>query len=121
MLLNDFFTIENIHQTDEKNAVVDIRLNAAHPIFGGHFPEQAVVPGVCQIQMLTEAAGQILNRKLQLQTSSVTKFLAMIDPAVSPNLSLKLEFRTISEEQVSINGQLLCEETIFLKFKGDFK
>ena len=64
MLLGNFFTIINKEITDN-SATLLISINAAHPIFEGHFPGQPVVPGVCMIQMIKEMMESIEGKPLQ--------------------------------------------------------
>jgi 3-hydroxyacyl-[acyl-carrier-protein] dehydratase len=47
MLRHDFFTFTDL-QTEGNIVKTDIKLNVTHPIFKGHFPSQAILPGVCR-------------------------------------------------------------------------
>lgn len=121
MLLNDFFSIQNQRKLNETTSEFDIRINPKHSIFDGHFPNQPVVPGVCMIQMVTEIVNQELTRKLHLFESTVVKFLNILDPNVNPEVTLKILWKAITENEVTIDAHLFFEQKTFFKFKGKFQ
>ena len=121
MLLNDFFTIQKQRKLSEQSTEFDLRLNTTHSIFDGHFPEQPVVPGVCMLQMVTETINQTLHRKVYLFESNVVKFLNVVDPKIHPEITLKILWKSIEENEINIDAQLFFEQTIFFKFKGKFQ
>ena len=94
-----------------------IRLNAAHEIFGGHFPEQPVTPGVCMMQMMTEIASMGFKKKLSIRSASQIKFLIPILPAEHPLLTVRISGK-VSDEIISISGRIENESLTFFKFKG---
>jgi len=121
MLLNDLYTIISTKKLTETTTEVVLQINAAHDIFKGHFPEQPVMPGVCQMQVLTEVASDILNRELKLKDASNIKFLAMLNPRTCGEVTLQVEVKSQTEEAVKIIGKLYTEEHIYLKFRGVFQ
>lgn len=121
MLLNDLYTVISKEKLSEMTTEFVLRINAAHDIFKGHFPEQPVMPGVCQMQILTEVASDILERELKLKEASNIKFLAMLDPRTCGELTLQVEVKSQTEEAVKIIGKLYTEEHIYLKFRGVFQ
>lgn len=121
MLLNDFYTIQTERKTNSDSVELDLRLNPNHNIFDGHFPEQPVVPGVCMIQMVTETVNHLLNRNMYLFESAVTKFLNVLDPNIHPEITLKILWKNIENQEVTIDAQLFFEQTVFFKFKGKFQ
>jgi len=97
------------------------RLNASHPIFGGHFPGNPVVPGVCQVQMVKELVEKTVNHPLRLTESDNIKFLAMINPNLVPELEFRILIKPISGQQVSATVSVVSGTSVFLKFKGKFE
>lgn len=120
MLLGNFFKIEDLFLR-ENSVKVKINLEKEHSIYNGHFPEQAVVPGVCMVQMLVESLGHSLNKKLSLVKGQNIKFLNILDPNLNQNLFFDISFQETTAQQLKINGMLKSEETIFFKFKGILK
>lgn len=111
ILLGDFFTIDTL-----ENGHATLRLNPAHRIFEGHFPGQPVVPGVCMMQMMKEVLETMLGQKTRLVSAASAKFLAMIDPRVTPVIQAELAIHG----DISLDGRLFWEGTTFLKLKATY-
>lgn len=107
-------------ERDESNVVVRLRLDAAHPIYEGHFPGQPVAPGAALTQMVVDEAMRIIGGKLTFAGARQIKFLSVTDP----NLASELELRYVFSERdgakhftcTGLNG-----ETVFLKMNGEFR
>ena len=119
MLLNNFFTITAIQKT-EQQITTSIAINCDHEILKGHFPQQAVVPGVCMVEMLKEVLQENLNQKLRMKSSSMIKFLTMFTPPEISTANFIITIKTVEENQFQIDANLSLEEKIFMKFKGIF-
>lgn len=120
MLLNDFYTIEELQGT---HAV--LALNAAHPIFAGHFPGQPVVPGACELQMVSEMLSYIEGVEYRLQKADQVKFLTPVDPRRYPRLELTLRYEREDMGKpagpLRVTATLAGGDTTFLKFTGTFR
>ncbi|MFT4024998.1 MAG: 3-hydroxyacyl-ACP dehydratase, partial [Flavihumibacter sp.] len=77
ILTGDFCKVTGL-QAEEGRWKAQLHWNADHAIFGGHFPGQPVVPGVCMIQMVQEVMETALGRRMQLVSSGSIKFLQFI-------------------------------------------
>lgn len=118
MLAGNFYTVTS--QSREAGQVaVTIELNAAHPIFQGHFPEQPVVPGVCMMQTITEVLESALDKKVKLKKASQMKFLNMIDPTKQPLVDVTLTYKE-EEGSWKVNATLKRDDKTFMKFQGIF-
>jgi 3-hydroxyacyl-[acyl-carrier-protein] dehydratase len=128
MLLNDFYRIIEEKKSEEaipdgilKHLFYRIELNGAHSIFGGHFPGNPVVPGVCQVEMIRELLVRESGVDLILSGADNIKFLAMISPSVNPQVGVYLEVKEKAEQMTIVSGSIENDEIIFLKFRGTFK
>lgn len=119
MLLNNFFTITSNQQIDQQIST-SIAINCEHEILKGHFPQQAVVPGVCMVEMLKEVLQENLNKKLMMKSSSMIKFLTMFTPPEIATANFIINIKTTEENQYQIDANLALEEKVFMKFKGIF-
>nr|AUN35651.1 (3R)-hydroxymyristoyl-[ACP] dehydratase [uncultured bacterium] len=119
MLLGNFFNISE-KQVSGNTILATIEINAQHPIFEGHFPDQPIVPGVCMIQMIQEITEIVTGKKLQLSKADQLKFLAVINPLENPGVNVEFTFDSKADNSVSVNGKLYKGELNFLKFKGSF-
>ena len=120
MLAGNFYTILESQQTEQSFAAL-LALNAAHPIFEGHFPGQPVVPGVCMMQTIQELLEKGLQRKLLLQKASNMKFLVMINPVLQPQVNTELQYTLQDDGTVKTSAVIKSESTVFMKFQGTFK
>jgi 3-hydroxyacyl-[acyl-carrier-protein] dehydratase len=118
MLAGNFYTVTA--ETKEPGQVtVTIELNAAHPVFQGHFPEQPVVPGVCMMQTITEVLAGALQQKVSMKKASQMKFLQMIDPVKQPLVDVTVTYKE-DEAGWKVNATLKREDKTFMKFQGIF-
>ncbi len=118
MLTDPLFKILSINSTEGLiSAALEIEVD--HEIFNGHFPEQPVVPGACMVQVVKDVLEKKLDATLQLKIANNLKFLALIDPQVTTNLQLQLNYTT-EDGLLKVNGELLFEDVVYFKFQGVF-
>lgn len=117
MLLNDFFSIDDLKQSD---STIDsnIKLNINHPIYAGHFPSQPVVPGVCMMQILAELTSEALGKEVLIKTANQVKFLIPVIPNKNPELSINIKYAEQDGGQFKVTGSIYKAELTFFKFKG---
>jgi len=120
ILLNDFFTV-NDKVTSETEIWAELRINAKHKIFEGHFPNQPVVPGVCMMQMIKEILELVIGKETNLVQAADMKFLAVINPLENNLIHASIKY--VSDESGAINvvASLFKDELVHFKFKGQFK
>jgi len=119
MLLNDLYTIEKWSIPKIREIRAALALNAAHPIFAGHFPGQPVVPGACQVQMVEELLSHVLDTTFTLVNAGQIKFLTPIDPRRHPRIEAVLLYTLDSPFQVTASFSAV--DTTFLKLSGIFR
>ncbi|MBP8034236.1 MAG: 3-hydroxyacyl-ACP dehydratase [Bacteroidia bacterium] len=118
-LLNDFYTIDSFEKKENNALSVQIKLNADHDIFKGHFEQMPVVPGVCQTQIIKEVLQKELDMDLLMSKGDNIKFTGMIIPTQTPTFSLDLKYKK-DDTSYTVEASLFFENTIFTKFKGTF-
>ncbi len=67
-------------------STVTVRFDPGHALFRGHFPSRAVVPGVCLVAAAAHIASAMQGRELRVAQARTIKFLAPVDPAITPEL-----------------------------------
>lgn len=78
-MTDDLFVFESFCRNGaEGDARVGV--NPRHPIFGGHFPDRPVLPGVCQMRLVRETASRIAGRALAFAVVREVKFLHPVLP-----------------------------------------
>lgn len=89
-LLNSFFSITGRDLGGEKQTF-GLELNPSHPIFAAHFPGNPIVPGVCQIQMVTEVLEEHLCRRLYVKEIKNIKYISILSPNEVTRLNLTIQ------------------------------
>lgn len=100
-----------VDQSDHK---FNVKLNSDHPVFEGHFPERAILPGVVMIELVKQATQRIIGKDLKMKESKVIKFLRMIEPSVSNEIDLTLNINE-EESEIKVKAGLSSEKDIFFK------
>lgn len=95
-LKDNFYRVCSISQTDGGEYRVEAELMADHPIYKGHFPQKAVVPGVCTLTIIKECLGEILARRVAFASIRECKYVSALTPQEGLRIIIIL---TIAEEK----------------------
>jgi len=117
MLIKDFYTIHSFNKS-ENSLFTEIHLNPEHEVYKGHFPQQAVVPGVIQLQIIKELFEKDLSVNLMIKEVIVAKYLNMITPEENSVLEITIENRLNETGDYLINAVISKDDNIFTKLKA---
>ena len=98
-----FLLVDRVIEVEGWRRAVGIKnVTINEPFFGGHFPDQPLMPGVLQLEALAQLSGFLLQRKLEHSGKLVV--LAGIDKVrfrggVVPGDQLRLEVETLRLSQ----------------------
>lgn len=121
MILENFYTIKSRKiNEDQINHTFEIIINNKHDIFKGHFPNNPVMPGVCMIQIIKEITESVIGKKLFMEKCSNIKFLAIINPDKTSELTLELQITKI-DSKVKIKNTTKFEDTVALKLSAQYQ
>ena len=109
-LKNKLYTISDTEHEGETTRF-SLNLNAAHEIYGAHFPGEPVTPGVCLVQMAGELLEECLGRKLQLKKAVNVKFLSPVSPVDTPSVGF-----TVSSSPADAEG--LIRSSVKVEHEG---
>ncbi len=118
MLIKDYYIIESQESISDSVTLFDIRLCPDCPIYQGHFPEQPVSPGVCNIQMLKELAEKVAGTRFVMNQLNLCRLTTLITPNNHPTLQAYISI----EEKSGIYklvGKLGNGEEIYLEMKAE--
>jgi 3-hydroxyacyl-[acyl-carrier-protein] dehydratase len=121
MLLKDFYKIISLEKNDDQNYLVIILINEKHEVFKGHFPGNPIMPGVCMMQIIKELTEEITGSSLIMQSLSNVKFMALINPFVTPELKLELQVTLTDDQLVKVKNTTFFGETVALKLGSVYK
>ncbi len=117
-----FYNVERIEEHIEDQKIsADIVFNKQHPIFEGHFPGNPVVPGVCLLAILKDLLNNALRRNMYMYHANNIKFSASIDPRIQGKVTFDISYKELEGGILQVSNSVFQDETIFLKFKGNFK
>lgn len=121
MVLKNFYTILSEEKTGDSKYNVTILINEKHDVFKGHFPGNPIMPGVCMIQIIKELTEEITKSTLMIQTLTNVKFMALINPEVTPELRLELDIITTEDDLVKVKNTTYFNDTVALKLSNVYK
>ena len=134
-LVNDYFKIDScVDKGDE--ALFSITLLPDYCAYEGHFPDNPVSPGVCNIQMIKECAEQLAGKHLFLGYISQCRLSAVMTPQTTPQILLRMQLSeseglfkvkaVITNESChlqhgSTNTEVVVDDEVvtFIEFKGE--
>lgn len=103
--------------TDGTHQQYDLLLNKEHFIYKAHFPDEPITPGVCILQIGKELVEESLQRQLEIKQIKNVKFLSVISPETTPQITYHIEYGATSDEREAWNVKILvaCGETPLAK------
>jgi 3-hydroxyacyl-[acyl-carrier-protein] dehydratase len=119
MLLNSFFKITDIQQGEKYT--VSIELNPHHEVYKGHFPGNPIAPGVCLTQMVKETVEHITKKHLTMVTGDNLKFMAILNPEVTPKVVMTLSIKTKEDGNLQADSNVMSGPTNFFSIKASYK
>ena len=121
MVLKDFYKVLSEEKTSDSKYIVTILVNEKHEVFKGHFPGNPIMPGVCMIQIIKELTETITKSRLVIQTLANVKFMALINPEVTPELRLELDIVITEDDLVKVKNTTYFNDTVALKLSNVYK
>ena len=109
-LQDELYTVVEINDN-----VARIRLLPECAIYQGHFPGNPVTPGVCQVGIVEELAGDICGFGLRLKEVKLLKYIDILRPVTD---DVEVSFDKLEEEGdvVMTKGALRSGGRVFTKF-----
>ena len=96
MFQDNLFSIISENKTDNQADFI-ILLDGKHPIYKGHFPNEAITPGVCIIQMAVDLFSHTMQQAHHLVKAKNVKFLQIIRPDDHPEIHYRLTWEKTEE------------------------
>lgn len=115
---SEFFTITDFERRTD-GFCCKVVLSAEHPVYGGHFPAQAVVPGVCTLIVIRECAGVALGRDVVFAAIRECKFVSALLPC--DGLTLVLNFSLSESLELKGSVSRFDDAKTVLKLKAELK
>lgn len=114
MFKDELFTIISEERNDNK-ADFTIRLNREHPIYSGHFPDNAITPGVCIVQMAVDLFSHLMQEEYRLLRAKNVKFLQIIRPDEHETVCYQLTWEALEDNAYAVKAVVNNGDTVFTK------
>lgn len=98
-----------------------LRLHPDHFIYQAHFPGEPITPGVCIVQIGKELMEELLDKVLEVKTVKNVKFLSVISPKESPEITYTIKKVECSEDGKEVKAQIIVTSGEEAKAKISFK
>lgn len=114
MLKNNLYRIA-AENKDEKTYRLELIPDCM--IYRAHFPEQPITPGVCIIQIASELLTALYSLTFELSSVSNAKYLAVINPQETPELTYTFKKIVFDDEKQSVKVSVIVSnnDTVFTK------
>ncbi len=92
-----------------------LRLDATHPVYRAHFPDEPVTPGVCLVRMAVELLGDAIGRRMRLSVLRNAKFLSVLSPIETPEVECVVRKISMDDEEVSGTSEIRSKESVIAR------
>lgn len=114
MFKDDLFTIKS-EEINDLQASFRIRLNRGNAIYSGHFPGDAITPGVCVVQIAVDLFSHLQGRAFALAQAKNIKFINIIKPDEHPEVEYQLSWEALDNGNFKIKATVTDNDTTFSK------
>ena len=114
--MNSFYTTSSFTAADGQLSC-KLQYNAGHEIFSGHVPGNPIVPGVCTMAIVKELLEKAIGRSLMLREAKAVKFLGLINPFMTPILSISWKEEN---DEIVASASLADGTTSLFKMSGSY-
>lgn len=120
-MIEGMYEIKSLQSTAE-SLEATLQLNREHAIYKAHFPGQPITPGVCVMQMTQDLLVRHYGRPLRLRLAKNIKFLKVISPETTPQITYRLTMDGDGTEQVrlKVHAQVTWDDTLFAKMSSEY-
>lgn len=124
MLKDSLYTLSNPVPLGAEQYIskylVEVILNTDHAIFGGHFPGQPVLPGVCMLEMVKDIIVKATGKPYYLSEARSIKYVKPVDPTVDKALKIDISTQVIDAGLATTAHAYLSSGEGNFKFRGVF-
>ncbi len=117
-LEGNFYKVHTVAQT-ENGYKIEVEILPDHPIYEGHFPQQAVVPGVCTLTIIRECLGDILSNDVSFGSITECKYVSALLPQA--DLRVVVDLAIADNDKVNATVVRVDNQQVVLKLKANLK
>ena len=117
MMIENYYKINDVIAGTGKTLFI-VSLNSDCNVYKGHFPENPISPGVCNIQMIKECAESIAGKHLFMNHLQHCRLTTLITPLVYPQVEVTL-FMEKKADIYQLKATIGKSEEIYLELKAE--
>lgn len=114
MFKDNLFTIVSEDLSDSKAGFI-VHLNREHPIYSGHFPNDAITPGVCVVQIAVDLFSHLMREEYHLARAKNIKFLQIIRPEEHDTIHYQLTWEPLDNKTFGVKVVVSNGDAVFTK------
>lgn len=111
----NYYTITQ-QEGNTQESTYCITINPNCNVFKGHFPQESICPGACNIQMIIAICESLLSKSLLVEQIKKVKFTKLMHPSIE-NLQLTLKVQE-KDTHYKIRATLNDETSKYLDFSA---
>jgi len=114
--------IYSVIESDDDNGSINylIKIDFSHPVFKGHFPAKAVLPGVMMCDIIRHLISEKLGIQVQLSFAKNIKFSKMIIPSKNNTYNVMVSIKE-NEKKYNIKAIVSQSEDIYFKINAQYQ
>ena len=116
-LESNYYKLISMH-SNGMNGVFYIALQPDCEVYRGHFPDNPVCPGVCNIQTIKECAERLTGKRLHIAGIRRCRLTALVTPATCPELEVKINLLP-TETGYDITATISDTKRTYMHYKGE--
>ena len=122
MLLKDkYYKIMKETRLDANTGVYLVSLLPQADVYRGHFPQNPVCPGACNIETIRECAEMLTGYDLAITTIKQCRLTAIATPQLCPLMDVTVQVaRVEGTETFNVVGRMSDQDTTYMELKGTF-
>lgn len=108
-----WYSLVSLQQTGTDRLTATVSTAADAPWFSGHFPDQPILPGVAQLEMVTDLISTLSGKPVFVNSLSRVKFRKVITPGEHLEIEVSVDerrgaylFQITSRQEIVSSGIL---------------
>lgn len=117
LLENRFYKILQ-KETDGTTGLFTVAILPDCDVYKGHFPNDPVCPGVCNIETIKECAMVLTGKELRIKTIKQCRLTAIATPSVCPEVTVNVTATPSNDNTYTVLATIKDNAQTYMEYKG---
>ena len=118
-LKNNYYKQLEVCHQDVATVIYHVALLPDCNVYRGHFPDEPVCPGVCNMQMIKECTEEFVGKQLHQTSVKQCRLTALMTPAECPDVNVRIDVLSASEQSFTIKASIYDHKQIYMEYRGE--